>query len=469
MKSMQSFKHFTLKHSIFWLLQFLSARSNQTFITMALLAEKFAKKDYYQQEIRHIRRLFMTGHPSLKVVRKIMGDIHPLQRRKLIECFIINQLFVGTEKRARFSRMPNGFYPPGFMVISPSMKCNLSCYGCYSALQSREEDLSFEDFDSVLCQQKEMGMYFSVISGGEPLVYPHLFEIFRKHNDIAFLVYTNGALLDKQRVKQIAELGNVLPCVSVEGFEKETDLRRGPGHFRKVMDAFDHMRDAGLMYGFSATQTRENSDIITSDEYIDMFIDKGCILGWYFHYMPVGRAPAMDLMPLPEQRHHLRERIIYFRKTKPILLGDFHNDGPLVGGCIAAGRKYLHINSHGDIEPCVFFQFSTHNIRTSSLQEALQSPFFHAIRQGQKDNPNLLRPCTLIDKPTISRHAIATCHPCPSHNKADELVKRFTDDIDCYSEAYGKFADKAWDEMPHSRKEYLAREEEYFAKTGKLP
>jgi MoaA/NifB/PqqE/SkfB family radical SAM enzyme len=469
MRPFQDFKHFALKHVVSWFLEFMSARSDQTFILFTHVAEKWAKKDYYQREIRHIRRLFMAGHPSLKVVRKIMGEIDPNQRRKLIETFIINQLLVGTEKRHNFSTQPNGFYPPGFTVISPSMKCNLTCYGCYSSMHSKQEELSFEQFDSVLRQQKEMGMHFSVISGGEPFIYKHIFDIFREHSDIAFLVYTNGSALTESTVAKIAEMGNVLPCISVEGFEAETDARRGPGHFKKVMKAFDLLRSAGLLYGFSATQTRENSDLISSDDYIDQFIDKGCVLGWYFHYMPVGKAPAMNLLPTPEQRNYLRERIIYFRKTKPILLGDFHNDGPLVGGCIAGGRKYLHINSSGDIEPCVFFQYSTNNIKDSTLQDALRSPFFQSIRKGQSENDNLLRPCTIIDRPGISRDAVSCCHARPSHGEANELFGSLRNDIDTYAHDFGQIADAAWEKMPHTREEYLRREEEVFERTGKLP
>ncbi|MBN2381762.1 radical SAM protein [bacterium] len=462
-------KHFILKHFFSWLLPFLSARSDHTFIMMTYLAEKLARKDYYQREIRHIRRLFMTNHPSLKVVRKIMGEIDPHHRRRLVESFILNQLLIGTDKRQAFSEKPGGFYPPGFTVISPSMKCNLSCYGCYSAMHSRDRELSFEQFDSVLNQQKEMGMYFSVISGGEPFVYKHLFDIFKKHADVAFLVFTNGSLFDEKVVQTIRECGNVLPCVSVEGFEKETDERRGAGQYRKVMNTFDLMNEAGLLYGFSATQTRQNSDILTSDRYIDIFIEKGCVLGWYFHYMPVGRDPAVELLPTPEQRNYLRERVAYFRKTKMILLGDFHNDGPLVGGCIAAGRKYFHVNSNGDIEPCVFFQFSKHNISTSTLQEALQSSFFKAIRQGQKNNCNLLRPCTILDRPEISRSAVRDHGARPSNQGSEDVFTKMRAAIDTYTQEYGRIADEAWNNMPQTREELLNREEEVFNQTGQLP
>jgi len=469
MKHLQNIKHFTLKHFVSIVMHLLSSRSDQTFLNLLAIAEKWAKKDYYQREIRHIRRMFMTDHPSFQVARKIMGEINPVQRRKLIETFMINQLLVGTERRAFFSNQPNGFYPPGFSVISPSMRCNLSCYGCYSSLHNKSEQFSFDDFDSVLRQQKEMGMFFAVISGGEPFMHKHFLDICEKHNDVAFLVFTNGALLNYKLISKLAELGNILPCISVEGFEKETDERRGKGHYRKVMEAFDMLHSKNLMYGFSATQTSQNSDLLTSDEYIDIFIEKGCLLGWYFHYMPVGSKPAMELLPTPEQRNHLRERVLYFRKNKAILLGDFHNDGPLVGGCIAGGRKYLHINSAGGIEPCVFFQYSAHNIHTHTLQDALRSPFFSAIRKGQSENKNLLRPCTLIDQPEISRNAVVCGKALPSHEGSETLFKELNTQVDEYSRSYAKIADDVWSKMPQSRAEFLDREEKEFDKTGKLP
>ncbi|MFC1852047.1 radical SAM protein [candidate division CSSED10-310 bacterium] len=468
MNRLVTLKHNSLKYFFSWFLQFLSSRSDKALIFLTHVAERLAAKDYYRREIRHIRHLFLTKHPSLEVVRRIMGDINPHHRRKLVETFVINQLLVGTETRHHFSKQPHGFYPPGFTVISPTMKCNLSCFGCYSAQHQKRTELTFEQFDSILSQQKEMGMYFSVISGGEPFVYKDLLEIFSKHSDIAFLVYTNGSMLTAETIGKLADLGNILPCISVEGFEAETDERRGKGHYQKVMSAFENLERAGLLYGFSATQTRLNSEILTSDEYIDIFIEKGCILGWFFHYIPVGRSPQAELMPTPEQRHHLRERIAYFRETKPILLGDFHNDGPVVGGCIAAGRKYFHVNAQGDIEPCVFFQYSTHNITTSSLQDALRSDFFQAIKQGQRSNSNLLRPCTLIDRPEISRSAISCHHAVPSHHEADDMFTTLKDDIDSYSQAYGTIADAAWDAMPHTRAELLQQKEELFLKKGSL-
>jgi MoaA/NifB/PqqE/SkfB family radical SAM enzyme len=141
------------------------------------------------------------------------------------------------------------------------------------------------------------------------------------------------------------------------------------------MDAMDNLRKEGVLFGFSATQTRENTDIITSFDFIDMLIEKGVYIGWYFQFLPIGKDPDVNLMATPQQRIKLRKFIEEVRATRPIFIGDFWNDGPFVGGCIAGGRRYIHINHKGDVEPCAFVHFAVDNIKNKSLIEALQSPF----------------------------------------------------------------------------------------------
>jgi len=160
-------------------------------------------------------------------------------------------------------------------------------------------------------------------------------------------------------------LGNAAPAISIEGFEKETDARRGEGTFKRIMEAMDNLRNAGVPFGFSATPTKLNIETLMSDEFIDLMIEKGCSIGWFFQYVPIGRKPDVSLMATPEQRFRLRRRSIEIRNTKPIFIGDFWNDGPYVGGCICGARQagYFHINCHGDVEPCVFLQFSVDNIK----------------------------------------------------------------------------------------------------------
>lgn len=411
---------------------------------IALLAEKLVKKDYYVRKIKWIKEIFDSNHPSLAVTKKILRGTNSHHRKTIIKAFIINQCLVGTNKRKAFSEKMGGFYPPGFFVISPSMKCNLNCYGCYAGSYRKNSELTFDEIDSVLKQAKEMGIYFCVVSGGEPLFHPRIFDIYEKHNDVIFHMYTNGSMIDEGICQRLVEVGNVIPGISIEGFREETDERRGAGHFDKVMKAMDLLREAKVLFGFSATLTRQNTELLTSDEFIQLMIEKGCVLGWYFMYVPIGREPNLEWMPTPEQRAYQFERLIYHRATKPILLADFWNDGPVVGGCISSGRKYFHVNAHGDVEPCVFCHFATHNIRTSSLQDAINSALFKCIRCQLPSHENLLRPCVIIDKPEISRNAIFEHNAYFTHEGAEIVYENLAPEMDDYARRYGEIADRLW-------------------------
>ena len=295
-------------------------------------------------------------------------------------------------------------------------------------------------------QTKDLGIFFVTISGGEPFVRKDLLDLFEKHRDIYFQIYTNGTLIDKRMAENLADLGNAAPVISVEGFEEETDKRRGKGTFKRVMAAMDHLRENGVVFGGSLTETRHNIDLISNERFVDMLVEKGAMILWYFQYIPIGREPRVDLMPTPEQRDMLRRRIEHLRTKKPIFIGDFWNDGPHVDGCIAGGRKYLHINAKGDIEPCVFTHFAVDNIRKTTLKQSLSSNFFKAIRARQPYRQNLLTPCMIIDAPEVLREVVKKCKAHPTHPGAETIISTLAPHLDMYSREYHKIADKVWEE-----------------------
>ncbi|HTP63750.1 MAG TPA: radical SAM protein [Geobacteraceae bacterium] len=441
---LQDLKNYSTEKIVSYLLSMASSCSNETLIRMTYLMELIPKKDYYRERIRWFRQLIRENHPSMEFPRRILSDLHPNQRDKWITTLAVNHLLSGTNKRKAWAER-EGFYPPSTVVISPTMKCNLSCYGCYAGDYRKCLELSLEEIDSVLMQMKEMGLYFAVISGGEPFFKEDIFEIFRKHDDMAFLVFTHGGLIDERTVEQLIAVGNVMPAFSLEGFEAETDARRGPGHFRTVMGAMDLLREAGISFCGSFTQTSRNTDIITSDAYIDMLLEKGCFALWLFSYVPVGRNPDLSLMPTPEQRDRMRRRTIDFRAGKPMLMVDFWNDGPIISGCLAGGRKYVHINANGDVEPCVFCHFAVDNIRQTPLKEALKSPLFRKIRERQGEHENLLTPCMLIDHPDVGRELFNSGGAYPTHEGAASIFTELAGEMDDYARRYGEIADLAWE------------------------
>jgi MoaA/NifB/PqqE/SkfB family radical SAM enzyme len=431
-------------------LSLLANASKENLIRLTYLAEKIPQKESYQEKIRWIRSLFQTHHPGLAIAKRVLNETHPYHRKKIISNFIVSQLLAGTNHRKAFET-EKGFYPPDAMLISPTMRCNLNCYGCYSAAYSTEEELPLGVIDRLVSECKEMGIHLVMITGGEPFLRKDLFDLFEKHEDSIFQVYTNATLIDEKMVERFVELGNVVPAISLEGLKEETDGRRGKGQFDRISKVMDWLRNAGIFFAVSTTQTSKNTEVLTSDAFVDFLVEKGCILLWNFHYVPIGRDPDLSLMATPEQRARMRERLIDFRATKPMLFVDFWNDGCLTQGCIAAGRKYFHVNARGDVEPCVFCHFASDNIKEKSLAEALNSPLFKEIRSRQPFSENYFRPCLLMDHPQEGREVALRHAKYFTHVGAECLFTDFARAIDAYAMAYEEIADAAWKEKTESR------------------
>jgi MoaA/NifB/PqqE/SkfB family radical SAM enzyme len=382
----------------------------------------------------------------LQVALKRLPSASKSCRKRVVETLLINSHVKGAKVRESLKNKL-GYWAPYLFVISPSMRCNLNCYGCYAGEYNKsgvETDMSWELLDSVLKQAKDMGIYFIVISGGEPFVYPHFWRMLEEHNDMYFQCYTNGTLINEEAAKRLSKLGNLMPCISVEGYEKETDARRGKGHWKKVMRSYDNLRKEGVLFGFSATATRQNNELIGSEEFIDYFVEQGCTIGWYFNYIPIGRKPSFELIPTPEQRIWRRRQLAKLRMEKDIIIADFWCDGTLCGGCIAGGRHYFHVNNHGDVEPCVFAHFAKDNVKDKPLEEILDSDFFRSFRRRQPYVENLLRPCAIIDNPQVLRAAVQENKAYPTHAGAESIITEFAVELDKYAKEYGKVADNEW-------------------------
>jgi MoaA/NifB/PqqE/SkfB family radical SAM enzyme len=438
-------KSYATEKIISEIMSLMPKASTKNITRMLTLGEMLTNDPEYKENTRSLRALFEQGHPSSILVKDVVSRLSPRCREKVIRNLFINALLTGIDRRKQILR-EEGFQPPQFLVISPTMRCNLRCAGCYAGEYEQEEGLPFEIVDRILTECKDLGMYFNTMSGGEVFTRKDIFDIWEKHDDMYFQVYTNGTAIDEKVADRLARLGNVAPMLSLEGFEEETDARRGKGTFAKVMRAFDLMKERGMVYGASVTETRHNIEKIGGYEFVDMCLEKGCMVIWYFQYIPIGRRPSLDLMPTPEQRDWLRKRTRELRDARPIFIGDFWNDGPYVHGCIAGGREYLHINAKGDIEPCVFCHFAVDNIRDTSLRDAINSPFLKGIRSFQPYRENLLTPCMLIDSPDVLREVVSKFHAHPTCEGAEEIITDFAPELDRYAAEYRAFADPAWEQ-----------------------
>lgn len=347
---------------------------------------------------------------------------------------------------------------PWAILLDPTSACNLHCKGCWAADYGNRLNLSYEDIDSIIEQGKELGVYMYIYTGGEPLVRKDdLIKLCEKHDDCIFLCFTNATLIDEQFCQDLLRVKNFIPAISQEGSKETTDFRRSVGVSYSVYDKIEHgmnlLKEYGLPFGISCCYTSENYEAVSSPEYIDQLIDWGALFVWYFHYMPVGSDANIELMVTPEQREEMYHKVREYRVTKAIFPMDFQNDGQYVQGCIAGGRRYLHINANGDMDPCVFIHFSDTNIHEHTLLEGLQAPLFMAYHDGQPFNDNMLRPCPMLENPQDLRDMIKRTGAHSSNLEGDETVELLCSRCDKYAKEWKPTADKLW-EIDHAMGEF---------------
>ncbi len=335
-------------------------------------------------------------------VERVLREVDP----KVLKTFILNVFYesgLTGYKKSRKMAEKHGCSIPWLILIDPTTACNMHCTGCWAAEYGHQMNLTFEQMDSVVMQGKKLGIRAYLFTGGEPLIRKKdIFKLCEKHPDVAFHAFTNGTLIDDEFCKECLRVGNFFVSVSIEGFEESNDGRRGAGHYQSVLAAMDLMHSYKLPFGVSICYTSKNYLTVTSDEFLDMIIGKGCIFAWYFHYMPVGMNASTELLLSPDQREYMFHKIREIRDMeggKELFAIDFQNDGQFVNGCVAGGEKYCHINANGDVEPCVFIHYSGANIKEKSLLECLKQPLFLEYRKGQPFNDNLLRPCPMLENP----------------------------------------------------------------------
>ncbi len=419
------------------------------------LAEKLDRGHLHTPQIRAVRDILLDENSIWRrFVENLLREVDRKVLVKLVENFFINSYLDGAA-RARAVEARYDCNVPWAILMDPTSACNLSCTGCWAAQYGNKSSLSYEDLDSICRQGKEMGIYFYIFSGGEPLLRKRdIIRLCEEHQDCYFSAFTNGTLVDDEFCEELLRVGNFALAFSIEGDEEATDMRRGKGTYKKVIEAMERMRRHKLLFGYSTCYHRYNTESVGSDEFVDEMIAHGCRFSWNFTYIPVGKDAVTDLLATPEQRAYMYRRVREIRQTKPIFIMDFWNDGEFTNGCIAGGRRYLHINSAGDVEPCAFVHYSNVNIHEVSLLEALRSPLFMAYRRNQPFNQNHLRPCPLLDNPEALISMVKESGAQSTDMKAPEDVETLCAKTAPAAEKWARVADTLWAE--HLQKGYHA-------------
>lgn len=407
-------------------------------------ADKFSKGEF-EKHRSVLREVFENkDHPYHQYVINLLTEIDPEVVKTLATNFFINANLIGWPKQDEMRKKYNCNIPWA-ILLDPTSACNLHCTGCWAAEYGNKLNLTFDEIDDIICQGKELGVYMYIYTGGEPLVRKDdIIRLCEKHSDCIFLSFTNATLIDEAFADEMLRVRNFVPAISLEGSEEATDSRRGKGTYAKVMKALKLLKEKKLLFGISSCYTSYNCESISSDEFYDSLIEMGAYFIWYFHYMPVGNDASLELLLTPEQREMMYRRIRKLRSTKPLFAMDFQNDAEYVGGCIAGGRRYLHINANGDVDPCVFIHYSDSNIREKSLLDCLRSPIFMAYHDGQPFNDNMLRPCPMLENPEKLQEIVRSTGAHSTDLQSPESAEHLCGKCEKYAEQWAVKAEELW-------------------------
>jgi len=323
-------------------------------------------------------------HPLFQVVERLSREVSPGCRRSFLQSHV--PLLFQTQDG-------KGFFPK-VLIISVTSRCNFTCKDCFNNTFHERADLDEHVLDRLLTEAEEEGTRIVALSGGEPLMRRDLLDIVARHRRLYFQVFTNGSLIDEAVAERMERLGNVMPFISLEGGEEETDCRRGRGCYRRVLRAMERLKSHGVIFGANVMVTPGNLEKVTSDSFVKELVERGALVIWYITYRPVGRSPDPGLVLSWQEHLRLYRRVQSLRSSHPIVALENLHDVASFGGCPAKLGVAIHIDHQGNVTPCPPIHFSNQSIKRQSLRQALRnSPLIERIMAWEG------RGCIILDAP----------------------------------------------------------------------
>lgn len=312
---------------------------------------------------------------------------------------LVKSYKISVEKRKKLEQ--NGLRVPPFMILSITKQCNLKCAGCYAAANgflNNEKicQLNAAEWHRIVKEADDLGVFSFIIAGGEPFLFPGLLNFCKEFKDKLFIIITNGTTIKEEDFKQLKKLTNTAVIVSIEGGLEETNQRRGKGVYEKALTTIKRLNKIGVVNGISVTINRFNYQFWMNSEQIDSLIKEGIRIGFFMEYIPTIPELESTISLTKSQREEFRAKILEYKENKNIYLIHSPGDEELLGGCVSAGRGFVHVAPSGDLTPCPVSNIATHNLKNSTLRDGLASPLFKIIRE----NEHLLEtegvPCALF-------------------------------------------------------------------------
>ncbi|MDD5457291.1 MAG: radical SAM protein [Candidatus Margulisbacteria bacterium] len=285
--------------------------------------------------------------------------------------------------RLRRINAERGLHVPAFMIFSLTSKCNLNCHGCYSKAFNRSgnKEMSNEQIIKVLQEASELGISIALLAGGEPFTKTAFLEMTAQLPNMIFPVFTNGLLITEEIAEKLQKQKHVIPVISIEGYADYTDKRRGAGVYAGIHNVLNRLNKHHVFWGMSITLTRHNFEIVTQHQFIRELVSLKCRLFFFIDYIPVEEGSDDKVLTI-EQQESVRPLLAELRSRYRALFIGFPGDEEAFGGCLAAGRGFVHISPDGSLEPCPFSPYSDINVTTAGLKEALNSKLLKTIRDN---------------------------------------------------------------------------------------
>ena len=320
-----------------------------------------------------------------KIVREVLRSTMQDPRESAFMARFAAASVKASRRRKKLEK--EGLHVPAYLIASTTSSCNLHCAGCYSRANHATSDcapknqLTADQWLDIFSQAEELGISFIFLVGGEPLLRRDVIEAAAQKSSILFPVFTNGTFMNDACLDLFDRSRNLLPVVSMEGDRECTDARRGEGIYDRVLSTMERFRQKGLLYGCSVTVTTQNLNEALSESFVRSMKEKGCRAVFYIEYIPISEG-SLHLAPTDDEREIVKTELERLRAEHPdIIFISFPGDEKSSGGCLAAGRGFFHINSHGGAEPCPVSAYSDINVAETSLKEAINSRLFKVLRE----------------------------------------------------------------------------------------
>ncbi|MCI6857667.1 MAG: radical SAM protein [Eubacterium sp.] len=363
------------------------------------MKERVRLEEKSVSELMDLQRYLTAG------VENLMKNIVKVSLKNPAQGIFMSR-FVKTVQEASRKRLlleKGGEHVPAFLIASITSNCNLHCNGCYArAIHSctdtgSVEQLSAQEWGRIFNEAEELGISFIILAGGEPMIRRDVIEMAGSNRKILFPIFTNGTLFDDTYILLLKKNRNLIPIFSIEGKERKTDARRGGGVYGKVLSAMEKLQKEKLLFASSVTVTKDNLEEVTSDSFVKRLEERGCRALFFVEFVPM--EPELKILaPGEKEREYLDYHLAKIRNQYPnMIFLSFPGDEKAAGGCIAAGRGFFHINSHGGAEPCPFSPYFDVNVRESSLREALHSDLFMKLQASGTLTENHVGGCVLFE------------------------------------------------------------------------